>query len=317
MLAHLAFVFYGGPTSTPGTQTSVLTVIAAEATLDPMVSFEAAREFVLREARVLEQRLFATLFEDAPPAGVARALGAYRNDDGGLGHCLEPDARCPESQPLFVAFGLQTLAEAGGRDDELVGGCCDYLASVAYPRGAVPIVLPSVERYPRAAHWADGRRDPGLHPAVGIAASLHELGFEHEWLDRATDYCLDELSRQPPSDAHVLRDTLRFLDVVEDAALRKRTAQAIPQAAWFRRDPHSTEYGLTPLQLAPTPARARMLFSESELAAHLDALAAAQCEDGGWPISWDPPGAAARLEWRGRWTVEALATLRAYGRIAG
>jgi hypothetical protein len=281
-----------------------------------MTSFAAAHEFLLREGRVLEQRLFATLFEDAPPAGVVRALGAYRNDDRGLGHGLEPDARCPESQPLFVAFGLRTLAEAGGRDDELVGGCCDYLASVSDARGAVPVLLPSVERYPRAAHFTNGRRDPGLDPTIGIVASLRALRFEHAWLDRATSFCLDELSRQPPSDVHVLRDALRFLDLAEDAALWERTAEAIPQATWFRRDPHSTEYGLTPLQLAPTPARARMLFSESELAAHLDALEAAQSEDGGWPISWDPPGAASRLDWRGRWTVEALVTLRAYGRIA-
>lgn len=280
-----------------------------------MASFETAHDFVLREARVLERRLFATLFEAAPPAGVARALGAYRNDDGGLGHGLEPDVRCPESQPLFVAFGLRTLAEAGARDDELIGGCCDYLASVADARGAVPILLPSVERYPRAAHWTSGRRDPDLHPTIGIVASLHALGFEHEWLDRANGFCLDELTRQPPSDAHVLRDALRFLDQVDDAALWERIAAAIPQATSFRPDPHSTEYGLTPLQLAPTPARARTLFPEDQLAAHLDALAAAQCEDGGWPISWTPPGAAARLEWRGRWTIEALATLRAYGRL--
>src|SRR5262249_51662046 len=91
----------------------------------PVAAFELAREFMLRNARLLELRLFATLFEDAPPDGVALALGAYRNDDGGLGHGLEPDARCPESQPLFVAFGLGTLVEAGARDDELVLGCCD------------------------------------------------------------------------------------------------------------------------------------------------------------------------------------------------
>jgi hypothetical protein len=67
-------------------------------------SFAAAQELVLREARVLEQRLFGTLFEGAPPVGVARALGAYRNDDGGLGFGPEADARCPESEPLVVAL---------------------------------------------------------------------------------------------------------------------------------------------------------------------------------------------------------------------
>jgi hypothetical protein len=280
------------------------------------MSFAAAREFVLREARVLEQRLFATLFEDAPASGVARALGAFRNDDGGLGHGLEPDARCPESQPLFVAFGLQTLVEAGGRDDELAGGCCDYLASIADERGAVPIVLPSLERYPRADHWTSGLRDPDVHPTVWIVTSLRALGFEHEWRDRATAYCLDELARSLPSDAHALREVLRFADLMGDDALWERTAAAVPQASWLRLDPESADYGLTPLQLAPSPERARTLFAEDLLEAHLDALETGQTEDGGWPISWDPPGEASRLEWRGRWTLEALVTLRDYGRLA-
>jgi hypothetical protein len=73
-----------------------------------VASFAAAHDFVLREARELEQRRFATLFEDAPPAGVVRALGACRNDDGGLGHGPEPDVRCPESQPLSAGVRLRS-----------------------------------------------------------------------------------------------------------------------------------------------------------------------------------------------------------------
>src|SRR5262249_597232 len=141
-----------------------------------VTSFADAREFVLRDARVVEQRLFATLFEGAPPDGVARALGGYRNDDGGLRPGLEPDVPWPGSQPFDCLFGLQTRADAGGRDDELARGCCDFLASVADQRGAVPIVLPSIEQYPRAEHWESGQREPDLNPTVGIASALHMLG---------------------------------------------------------------------------------------------------------------------------------------------
>ena len=47
---------------------------------------------------------------------------------------------------------------------------------------------------------------------------------------------------------------------------------------------------------------------------HLDALAADQEEDGGWPISWPPisPGVAA--EWRGVVTLKVLQSLASYGR---
>jgi hypothetical protein len=42
-----------------------------------------------------------------------------------------------------------------------------------------------------------------------------------------------------------------------------------------------------------------------------------QQEDGGWPIAWEPIGKAVELEWRGVATLDALKTLRAYGRLDG
>ena len=49
---------------------------------------------------------------------------------------------------------------------------------------------------------------------------------------------------------------------------------------------------------------------------HLDALAAKQQEDGGWPITWEPPSAAAVAEWRGFVTLKWLDVLENYGRLA-
>jgi len=81
-------------------------------------------------------------------------------------------------------------------------------------------------------------------------------------------------------------------------------------------DPHSDAYGLTPLQLCPTPESGlRPALDDALLEAHLDALAASQQEDGGWPIHFEPTGPAAEAEWRGHFTVSALRTLRAWGRI--
>jgi hypothetical protein len=48
---------------------------------------------------------------------------------------------------------------------------------------------------------------------------------------------------------------------------------------------------------------------------HLDRLVRDQQPDGGWAITWQPPGTASTLEWRGIETVRALRTLRAYGRL--
>jgi hypothetical protein len=76
-------------------------------------------------------------------------------------------------------------------------------------------------------------------------------------------------------------------------------------------------YGLTPLQFAPTPDSPRRRFVASEsIDAHLDTLERAQRDDGGWPITWQPPGPTALAGWRGIATLDALRVLRAYGRIS-
>jgi hypothetical protein len=134
----------------------------------------AAREFVYREARLVEQRLLATLFEGAPPQGVVDAVRAYRNADGGFGHGLEPDKRCPDSQPLDVAFALDTLAAAGAREPHLAARACDFPDGVADPDGAVASVLrrsPGTRARSTGATASSRRRRSGPRPSRAAAMS--------------------------------------------------------------------------------------------------------------------------------------------------
>ena len=73
---------------------------------------------------------------------------------------------------------------------------------------------------------------------------------------------------------------------------------------------------MSPLDLAPqATSRWRALFTGAQIDAHLDRLQKNQQDDGGWPITWDPPSEAARCEWRGIVTLGALRTLTSYGRL--
>src|SRR5215472_19200309 len=74
--------------------------------------FAAGDRFLLTEARLLERRLFAAVFLGQPGVHVIDALRGYQNDDGGFGHALEPDTRCPASLPIYVETAFQTLAAA-------------------------------------------------------------------------------------------------------------------------------------------------------------------------------------------------------------
>ena len=56
--------------------------------------------------------------------------------------------------------------------------------------------------------------------------------------------------------------------------------------------------------------------TDAQISAGIDHLLRSQQPDGGWPITWEPPGEAATLEWRGVVTLQALLALTSYGRVS-
>ncbi len=150
--------------------------------------FADGRDFLRRAGRLLERRLFATCFEGASGTGVLDALRGYRNDDGGFGHGLEPDKRCPASLPIDVECALRAMATARTVDLPLVHAACDYLATVS-SGGSVPLAFPVIEDHPRAAFVG---LEPVPEPAVVVAVAAE--GVEHTRAGRA----LEAGGEQPP-----------------------------------------------------------------------------------------------------------------------
>lgn len=286
-----------------------------------------AWDFLHGHARVLERRL-AEYAEHGRPDTARVAVGAltaYRNSDGGFGHALEPDVRAPESQPLAVdfafgvldAFELAAVPELVAELRRLAYGAIDYLDGVS-DGGGVPIVLPSINRYPRAAHWGDGNFPPSINPTAGIIARARLLDVDHPWLDRAAAFCWEHID-DPDGvlNAHEAAEVLRFLETDPDRPRADKAYELlgarINDLATFLPFP-GEGYGLTPLSLAPNPdSPRRRFFTDAQLEAHLEVLARAQGADGGWPITWTAPTPGAELEWRGVVTVDALRVLAAYG----
>lgn len=282
-------------------------------------TFAAGREFILGEGRVLERRLFATLFERAPADGVIAALNAYRNSDGGFGHGLEPDKLCPASLAIDVDLAFNVMDAAGCPDGALIEAACDFLSTIS-TGGAVPAASAAIEGYPRARHWTDWAYVPGFVPTAGLAGLLHRFGIDHEWRRESTDWCWTALEAGLPDDAHALAGVLVFVENVDEAERATRIAERVPahldHVSYLRLDAQDPAYGLTPLHFAPDPASPwRKLFGDDMVEAHLDRLEADQQADGGWSLAWEPPSRAATLAYRGIETLRALRVLSAYGRI--
>lgn len=297
----------------------------------PSTPLARGERFVWLTARVLEQRLFAYHFLGGAADPVETALAAYRNDDEGFGHALEPDLRGPVSQPLHTAHALHVLDLIGRCDGRQVERICRYLTKISTPDGALPAVHPSQRGYP-AAPWIPVVDDPpsallATGPVVGV---LHRNEVWHAWLFRATDYCwatVESLTRTHPYEVEA---AVAFLDGAPDrpraaaaaqrlgrlvreqhlALLDPERAADVPVAQGYAPGEHHLAY-----DFAPAPGSlARDWFTDEEMDRALDHLGALQQEDGGWPVNWRAWAPGTALESRPMVTLKALRTLRAYGR---
>jgi hypothetical protein len=282
--------------------------------------FDAAATFVAANARVLDRRRFERLFQGGDATPVRDAVAAYRNDDGGFGHALEPDLRDPASQPAATAMAFRMLDETGSWDEELVRGACDWLESVAPAEGGATMVNPSVAAWPHAPWWVpeDGRPASLIQTGM-IAGTLHARGVRHPWLDRATEVMWARLDALAEPGAYDMFGVLGFLQQVPDRDRARKVFERVGPLIFSQNlvalDPDAPGEVHSPLGFAPEPdSLARELFDEATIKAHLDHLAQAQRDDGGWTFNWPAWSPAAEREWRGFLTVDALRLLRANGR---
>jgi hypothetical protein len=281
-----------------------------------------ALTFLEKNGRILERRRYAYLFEGASNRAALAALESYQNEDGGFGHALEPDLRGPESEPIPVWTALGLLDELDGFTRSRVDRILAYLESIEVGRAGVPFVLPAATLFPHAPWWDSGPGKPkaSINPTAGIAALLHKHRMAAPWLDRATKYSWAEIDRRKVVNPYELRVTLAFLDHVPDRARAsealERLRPRILKGKVVELDPRTKGYHFRPLDFAPEPDRlSRTLFSEDDLARHLDLIETSQAADGGWRVHfpiWTP---ITRFEWYGWQTLEMLKVLSANGRL--
>jgi hypothetical protein len=283
-----------------------------------MADLAAARQFVYREARLLDRLALDACFGDGNTEAVLRALRAYQNGDGGFGNALEPDTRTSSSQPLYLELALEYMDDVGSFDAEPLRPACDWLESVLGPEGGAPILIDTFRDADFAPHWAGNPKTPGINPNGGIAGRLLKAGVRHPVLNRLDDFCWRSLTAL--NGAHDVSEALVFLEHAPDRRRAEELAASLvrrlPDTRMFKTDPAALGYGLDALFYARTPkAWVAQWLNPALTRAALSHLEQAQQDDGGWPINWTPPGSAAIAEWRGLVTVRAVRVLRAYGRL--
>lgn len=245
---------------------------------------------------------------------------AYQNDDGGFGNAIEPDLRTPNSQPLFTEFALRVLYDCNIKDLKISYKACDYIAKHAdLNKGISTIHMDSGNIHVPAIGTTHSQQD--LQWNVWPDWLVYSIGrIKHPWLDKATEACLDFVSTNRYDDAHTILTTFCLLESLPQTEqitrLYDKLANDLASANFLRMDAYSENYGLSPLEFVPSPTSyCKKIFQEDIIIQHLEALKSQQDKDGGWHISWDPPGETAKFEWRAIITLKNLIILKQYKKL--
>ncbi|KUJ65201.1 hypothetical protein ACZ90_50250 [Streptomyces albus subsp. albus] len=280
--------------------------------------------------RVLEQRRFAWHFlGEGGPEGVLAAVEAYRAEEGGYAYGLEPDVRGPAPQPATLRAAVPLLAETGALAGPVGHRLCDWLETVTAPDGGVSAALPSLRPYPRPP-WVriPDRAAGGLLPTGWIVGPMLAAGLEHPWVERASAFCRTAVEAVGETHPYEVHAAVAYLDGAPDHAWAEsqsaRLGGLVREQRLVLLDPDHPEQARIAPGYAPgeyhhphdyaarPDSLARAWFTDEEMRTSLRALAAAQEDDGGWPIRWAEWSPTVRVESRPMVTVEALLILRAY-----
>ena len=301
-------------------------------------AFARARAFLLERGRPLEAARFRHAFEGGEPEAVLAALRPYRNTDGGFGQALAPDVRAPNSSVLATVTALQVLHDLNVPATEpLLADAVAWLRAqlrVEASGSVWPLLPPEAEAYP---HAPEGNPlEPGeLGRAFGsfhVSPRAKIVAWLHRWPALLPEGLLSLLTLEvrdavlaglEPGDAKGHHSASVFAqqeDVPQEH--REPVLEYLRDVLPDRVAQTPEDFGddrLNALTVAPTPAAPLAPVLEAPLAAALTHLLTTQAADGSWgphwsghfPTTW--PRAAA--EWRSVWTLEALLTLRAWGRV--
>ncbi|MYC74232.1 hypothetical protein F4X10_00465 [Candidatus Poribacteria bacterium] len=297
-------------------------------------AFQRAKNFIMEQGRVVDQKRFEFHFEDGSADAVLAALSPYQNDDGGFGHSLEPDIRTSVSSAIVTTIGFQLLREiqAPASDRMVRKGIQYFIDTYDESQQVWHIVPPEVDAAPHAPWW-NYENTTGTFGRFLVNPRAEIVGYFHEFSDGVPTKLLKVLTAAVLEHLDSLPDEMEMHDVL--CSVRLAETETLPNSdkIWAklaraaaqgvaRNAEQLTGYVLKPLWLVPSPESPLAAELKDEVEMNLDFEIAQQSEDGSWSpnFSWDDqyPEAwrTAKKEWQSRLTVDILKTLEDFGRIA-
>lgn len=289
------------------------------------------RDFIAKNARPLENAIFAKESGKGTIENVLTELSKFQNPDGGFGHGIEPDFRLPDSSAISTSVAMQIMSGFSlNKEHPMVKRAMEYLLNSYNTLHSLwEPVPPSVSEYPRAAWW-EWRSAEQCETAWGNP-SAELTGYLFEWPNEKFEQIRDELTEKAfkklkdestEPEMHELLCYTRMAERLPEGEQDRfyRLLDPLVISAVCRDRDKWTEYNLKPVQVAPAPGSYYHDMLEEEIEQNLDFMMNNIGNDGSWGPSWqwgrfDSDWLKAKSEWMGIITLDNLRILREYGRI--
>ncbi|MCK4900003.1 MAG: terpene cyclase/mutase family protein [Anaerolineales bacterium] len=115
--------------------------------------FNKSKEFIYKNGRLLERKLFEHFFEDMPRQACLNALLAYQNPDGGFGNGIEPDLLCPDSTAIGAETAMYIMDTLDYDDPELIRKLVDWIVNNQNDEGFIKHPPENMANYPFQPWW--------------------------------------------------------------------------------------------------------------------------------------------------------------------
>ncbi|MFX0023536.1 MAG: hypothetical protein ACFE9S_14515 [Candidatus Hermodarchaeota archaeon] len=136
--------------------------------------YKKIKEFIFRNGRLLERKLFSYFFESGNKDDVIKALVAYQNLDGGFGNGIEPDLLCPNSTAIGAETAMFLFDLLEDVDNEIIERLINWVIVEQNEEGYINHPPKDLYNYPFQKWW-DG---PDEIRILAISGLLKKWGFK-------------------------------------------------------------------------------------------------------------------------------------------
>lgn len=275
-----------------------------------MPSLDRALHFLQGQDRPVELAWARNTAGVGSTGDVIAALTRCQNPDGGFGQNLEVDIKAPDSQPFAVRLAMLTMIDTGvSAEEPIVQRLAQWLEREQGDNGDWRF-SPGVYEH-ELAPWFAGWTFPALNPALCLAGAALRLGIGSKRLFDRIDALVADLASPEEAESGAFYNVLPYAEFFPWSSHpdRERYLDGIARGVQARVESGGYEDASHFFAHAggPDNAVAKRLpgaLTEGQLAR----LEGEQADDGGWPSPYNP-------RWRPMTTADALAILRAYGRL--